>query len=74
MTLRLFGCRVVQYFVEIYGFAINNKICGLARCGLAHLRNLLICNIGMSPRIFGLVWTLVWVWLPTSVQIIEIKH
>ncbi len=42
---RLFWDRVVQNFVEI---------CGLAICGLAHLRDLRICNGGMSPWIFGI--------------------
>jgi hypothetical protein len=38
-TLKSF--RVVQYFVEIRGFA---------NCGLAHLNNLRICDKGMSQK------------------------
>jgi hypothetical protein len=50
--LGLFCERVVQYFVEICGFAI----CGLNHenlriCRLAHRRNLRICDSGMSPKI-----------------------
>jgi hypothetical protein len=37
---------------DVYGFAIcgySLQICGFAICGLAHLRNLLIFDCGMSP-------------------------
>jgi hypothetical protein len=48
--------RVLQYFVEICGFAIWGwimKILAIAICGLAHLRNLRICDSGMSLRNCG---------------------
>jgi hypothetical protein len=48
--------RVLQYFLEICGFAIwgwNMKKFGFAICGLAHLRNLRICGSGMSLRMGG---------------------
>jgi hypothetical protein len=50
----LFWDRVVHYFVEflqICVFQINHKICRFAVGGLA-LRNLPICNCGMSPRTY----------------------
>jgi hypothetical protein len=43
----------MQYFVEISRFAICGiiiKICGFSIYGLAVLRNLRICDSGMSPR------------------------
>jgi hypothetical protein len=41
---------------KIYGFAIYGfAICGSMKeiCGLAYLRNLRICDCGLSPRICG---------------------
>jgi hypothetical protein len=49
---------VVQCFAEICGVAICGsmiKICRFVICGLAYLRNLLICNSGISPRFCGFV-------------------
>ncbi len=46
---------VVQFFVEICGFAICGlimKICRFSICGLAHIGNLQICVTGMSLRIY----------------------
>jgi hypothetical protein len=61
----------VQYFLEICRFAIRGliiKISWFSFCGLAYLRNLRICNCGMSPRIcgFGICGHLKNVCLPTS--------
>jgi hypothetical protein len=45
----------MQYFVEISRFAICGiiiNICGFAIYELAVLRNLRICDSGMSPRIY----------------------
>ncbi len=41
--------RCGQYFFAICGLIITN----LRICGLAHLRNLRICDCGMSPKICG---------------------
>jgi hypothetical protein len=48
----------VQYFVKTCDLRIDHKdfglkICGFAICGLAHPRNLLICDSGMIPKICG---------------------
>ncbi len=47
---------VVQFLAEICGFSICGliiQICGFAICGLTHQRNLGICDIRMTPRIYG---------------------
>jgi hypothetical protein len=45
----------LSYFAEFCGFVISRfilKICGLAFCGLAHLRNFQISNSGKAEE-FG---------------------
>jgi hypothetical protein len=56
-------CGFVQSFVEICEFIA--KIFGFAICGLGHLRNLRICDSGVSQRIADLRFAKK-VCLPTS--------
>jgi hypothetical protein len=50
--LRIWDLRI--WALRIWDLRINHyKFYWLAICGLAHLRNLQICDCGMSPRIFG---------------------
>jgi hypothetical protein len=48
------GCAVFCGNLRICGL-FNHKICGIAICGLAHLRILRICDRGMGQRICDLL-------------------
>ncbi len=57
LWLQKIHCAV--HFVENCRFAICRviiKICGFAICGLAHPRNLRICDCGMNPRILRICY------------------
>jgi hypothetical protein len=65
-TVRKHSCAEFCKNLQIRGLVM--KICGFAFGGLAHLRNLLICDSRMSPRMcgFAICELLKKVCLPTS--------